>query len=207
MSDDIHEGQAPEQDEGQEPNESPVDSHQTPGASDDRAVSELRKEAANYRRQVREMEARLKEYEQAQLSEQERIAAERDQLRADLAEATQRNRRIAVESAVIASASRLGVIDPEIAVALVAGKVDFDEDGLPVGVDEAVADLVKARPYLAAAAAPTIPGAPAANPPKERQSESGKRIYSQSELNDRKFYEAHRDDILAAVSEGRISEE
>lgn len=205
MSFDV-EGQEPETDPAQEATP-PQEGTPDPGAPDgDRAVSELRKEAAKYRTQVRDMEARLKEYEQAQLTEQERIAAERDELRAQLEQATTRSRRLALEGAVITAATRAGIIDPDVAVALVAGQVSYDDDGNPVGVNEAVTELVKARPYLAGSTK-TVPGAPAANPAKDRTTESGKRIYRQSELNDRKFYEAHRDDIMTAVAEGRIQED
>ena len=202
------EGQEPEDPQGQEPTP-PQEGNPTPevpGAPEDRVVSELRKEAAKYRTQVRDMEARLKEYEQAQLTEQERITAERDELRTLLDQATTRTQRLALESAVITAATRAGVIDPEVAVALVASQVVYDDDGLPVGVDELVASLVKERPYLANSAK-TIPGAPAANPQRDRTAENGKRVYRASELNDRKFYETHRDDILAAISEGRIQED
>ena len=200
--------------EGQEPNTDPAQEATPPqegttepaAPAEDRTVTELRKEAAKYRTQVRDMEARLKEYETAQLTEQERIAAERDDLRARLDEATARSRRLALESAVITAATRAGVIDPDVAVALVAGQVSYDDDGAPVGVEEAITELVKARPYLAGGTK-TVPGAPAANPAKDRTTESGKRVYRMSELNDRKFYEAHRDDIMAAVAEGRIQED
>lgn len=194
--------------QGQEPTppQEGIPQPETPRASEDRTVSELRKEAASYRRQVREMEAQLKEYEQAQLSEQERILAERDELRAKLTAATERTQRLALESAVVAAATRAGVIDPEVAVALVADRVTFDEDGAPIGVTEAIEELVTARPYLAGGSR-TIPGAPAANPQRDRQAENGQRVYRQSELNDRTFYEQNRDDILAAVREGRIRED
>ena len=203
----IADGPEPENDTGPVPETPPEGTTTEPsGTVDEKTAADLRREAANYRRQLRDMENKVKAYELAQMSEAERVAAERDELRAELNAATEKARRLALESAVVSAATRAGLIDPDVAVALVASTVSFDEDGAPVGVDEAVAELVRTRPYLANGTK-TIPGAPPANPVRDRTAENGARVYRVSELNDRKFYEQHRDDILAAVSDGRIVED
>ena len=119
----------------------------------DRALATIRKqreseEAAIARAKV--AETKLKEMEDAQLSEQERIKKEADEARqtAEKATADLRDARI---SMALASAASGKVKDPSIIRKLVDdASVEVGEDGQVTNAAELVDSLVKDHPYLAA---------------------------------------------------------
>lgn len=190
--------------QGQEP--TPPQGQES-GEGTDPRLAEVRREAASYRTKVRELEQQVEQLQQAQMSEQERIVAERDTLRAERDRLDNELAHMRKASAITQAAVAARVVDPELAVALLADGVSLDDDGKPVGVAEAVAQLVEAKPYLVASGTVTVPGSPAGQPPSPNRAENGKRVYRRSELADRTFYVEHRDDILAALREGRIQED
>lgn len=74
---------------------------------------------------------------------------------------TQR-REQALQIAVQAAAQKVGIVDAEVAMALVRGKIEFDQNGAPQGVEAALTDLAKQKPYLKGA---MTSGSPT-NPPR-----------------------------------------
>lgn len=143
-------------------------------------VEAANREAATYRRKLREAEEKLRTREEADLSEAER-AKKRAEEAEKLAEARASELRDArVETAVTAEAARLRFRDPADAMAFVSlDDLDFDEDGKPTNVAEIVRAIAQSRGYLIApAASNSSTGAPASGPEREETfDEKRRRIF------------------------------
>lgn len=113
-------------------------------AEHDRIVADLRKEAANYRTKAKQFEDAQAAAELAKLGDLEKASK-----RAETAEAalgTMRQRIGASELKMAAQSA--GIIDTDIAAALLGGKIDYDADGEPTNVAELIAALKKDKPHL-----------------------------------------------------------
>lgn len=135
-----------------------------PKTYDEAYVKQLRDEAAANRVKARDLEAKLAEIDNAKLSEQEKVAkrlAELEKAAAEKDAALRQERaRVAITEAAVEQH-----VKPGLAIRLLSGAIEFDADGQPVKVAQALADLVKANPELAAAAT----AASAANPARGSQ--------------------------------------
>ncbi len=60
---------------------------------------------------------------------------------------TQR-REQALQIAVQAAAQKVGIVDADVALALVRDGIEFDANGMPQGVEAAVTELARQKPYL-----------------------------------------------------------
>jgi hypothetical protein len=120
---------------------------ETPKTYDEKYVSDLRAEAAANRVKLKALEHAEAERQKAAMSETERLQAELAEAKQASEAATTRAREALGTAAITASAAKLGV-DAALARKLVT--VEYDADGNPKGVDEALAALVKAHPYLIA---------------------------------------------------------
>ena len=161
-------------------------------------VQKLRREAAEYRKRLRELEKALKEKEEAELSEQERLQRRVAEYEARLAELERDRQERTLQYEVKLRAAAMGIVDPDAAWRLLdLAAIEFDEDGTPTNIDEALEALVKAKPYLRSQAAPQV--APT-NPARRAQ------VFTRSQLRDPKFFREHREEIMAALREGRIVE-
>jgi len=118
-------------------------------------VKGLRAEAADWRTKLRDAEkrvealaAKVKAHEDSQKSELERLTDEKARLESEV---TARDRQLAemvVKTAVTSEATRMGIIDPDAAYALIDMNL-LDVDGASVkGVKKALERLIKDRPYL-----------------------------------------------------------
>lgn len=94
---------------------------------------------------------------------------EAQRLTAQLAEAQKREattaarlREQALQLAVQAAAQKVGIVDAEVALALVRNGIEFDGDGVPQGVEAALTALAQAKPFLKAQAS----GGSPTNPPR-----------------------------------------
>lgn len=124
----------------------------------ERMIAELRKENAQHRTANKELLTYKDQQEASKLSETEKLAkaaqdakAERETMAAEL-----RGER--AQNAVRQAAQKAGIA-PDLAAKLV--KVEFDADGKPVGVDDAIASLAREHPNLVAAQGDTTsPGNP-----------------------------------------------
>lgn len=155
---------------------------------------------------------KLKEFEEAKLTEAELAAKRAEEQSARMAElewqadqAQQEKRRLTVEHAVAMSAARLGAADPLDLVRLIeARSVEFDDDGHPANVDALVEEVLNAKPYLRRGdAAPTPTGqVPNAAKPRngETLTESDLRSMTPDEIN-RRFRE-NDPAFLAALKGG-----
>lgn len=103
--------------------------------------------------------ARFDELEAANKSEleklQDALAAEQTKSTA----ATERARRAAVRSAVVAEAQRAGAVDPDAVLAMLPeNAVTIGDDDQVTGADAAVKALLEAKPYLVGKPTRPVPG-------------------------------------------------
>lgn len=124
-------------------------------------VRKLRAEAAEYRRKLRELEAKLKADEEAKMSEQERLQKRVAELERQVIEYQEMLRRRTLEYEVKSQASKMGVVDPDAAWRLIdITTIEYDEDGRPKNLEKTLKALISARPWLlgnSAAPSPTNP--------------------------------------------------
>lgn len=78
----------------------------------------------------------------------------------------QEKRTQGLAMAVHQAASKLGIVDPEVALALIQGGIEYDDNGKPQGVEQALSSLLESKPYLRASQGP-MPGA--TNPGRKPQ--------------------------------------
>lgn len=122
-------------------------------------VRTLRREAASYRRRLRELEQQLRQREEEELSEAERLRRRLEELERERDTWARERRERTVRYEVMLAASRLGIVDPDAAYRLLdVDQIELDDDGRPRDLDRALKELLRRRPYLAGASqAPTNP--------------------------------------------------
>ena len=144
---------------GQEPtgnNTAPAktDSGQEPQTFSADYVRELRAEAAKYRKEAQDAKAKVTSFETQQMSEAEKLQAAAKAAQ-EQAQAAQAELRKARADAAIAMAAATHGVSPKLAAKLVA--VEFDADGQPINVDQALGAVLNEYPQLKPQAA--TPGA------------------------------------------------
>jgi len=123
-------------------------------------VKGLRREAAEYRKRLRELETKVKADEDAKLTEAERLQHRLAELERQQAEYERERQERTLKYEIMLAANKLGIVDADAAYKLVdLAQVEYAEDGTPKNLDKVLANLVKARPYLAGA-----PSVSATNP-------------------------------------------
>jgi hypothetical protein len=166
-------------------------------------VRKLRREAAETRRKLREYEERVKSYEQEKLTEQEKLQRRLQELEAEAQRLAEERAEMLIRDATTRTAVALG-IDPDLAHRIIAvEEIETDDDGRPANIEPLLRAALKRWPHLrgSAQAAPAVAPTNPASPPQQR---SG--VFTTSQIADRRFWEQHRDEILAALREGRIVE-
>lgn len=177
---------------------------------------------------LRELEKRLtsenkklaekaKTYEDAQLSDAEKKDKRLGELEAENTTLRSRSQAIALTYEARLAAHELGIVDPDAAVKLADwDTVEYGEDGKPTNARSILEALVAAKPYLVKpAGAPEAPkpaprpGAPqpggTANPGRGTvPGQGGAPTFTESQIADRKFYEANREAIFLAMRQGRV---
>jgi len=144
----------PEETEGQEPEVKTFDEDYVRSLRSESAKH--RSERNELRKTVEELDAKLKGYEDKSKSEVERITEEKMKLERDLADRDREMAEAALKAKVYSEASRLNIVDSEMAyLALDISTLDPDD---PKSVQKALSSLVKDKPYLLKSAPPT-PGA------------------------------------------------
>ena len=115
------------------------------GAAIGELLSELGFEKAD------DLRALVKAAKERQASEQ----TEAQKLQAQLADAQKRSQALetklreqALQLAVQAAAQKVGIVDADVALALVRDGIEFDANGMPQGVEAAVTELARQKPYL-----------------------------------------------------------
>lgn len=115
-------------------------------------------------REAENLRKRLKEIDDAALTEAERAQQEAQAAtaRADKLEAEAKQSR--TETAVERAAREAGFTDPTDAIALAAGRIEFDDAGQPVNAVDVVKSIAEAKPHLISTPPTPAPGATATNP-------------------------------------------
>lgn len=145
MSDETMAGQEPViESDGQAP-----EGGQETKAFDAGYVKQFRDEAAAYRRKVKELESKVSGFEQAQMTEAEKLRAQAEAAAKQAAAAQEALRQARATAAISREAARHQV-DPDLLARLV--DVQFDDDGEPAGVDAAVEQVLSRYPNLRPAA-------------------------------------------------------
>ena len=137
-------------------------------------VKGLRREAAEYRKRLRELETKVKADEDAKLTETERLQNKVAEYERQQADHERERQEWALRRAVDTAAAKLGIIDADAAYKLLdLAELEFAESGAPKNLDKALANLVKARPYLVAA--PTVSTTNPARTSVQAETEQDKR--------------------------------
>jgi hypothetical protein len=115
-----------------------------PKTYDEAYVKQLRDEAASNRKKAADAEKRLKEIDDANLTEAEKLKQ-----RAEAAEAKVTGSQVRVAKAEAEKAAALAkVVNPGVAYKLIRDDITFDKDGEPENIPALIAQLVKDNPYL-----------------------------------------------------------
>lgn len=118
-----------------------------------RELAKTRREAAEHRTARRKLEADAQAAAQAQMTKEERLAAQvaDGQKERETLAAKYQARMLAYE--VQLQAQALGIIDPDAAVKLLdASKIEYDDEGAPKNLGKLLRELVAAKTYLVAPA-------------------------------------------------------
>lgn len=110
------------------------------------AIEREREAAREAKRQLKETQAALKQLQEKDLPEAEKSAREHAETKAANETLARENNQLKAQLAVYSEASRLGFADPMDAFRLV--DVEFDDDGKPKKVVEALTKLLNDKPYL-----------------------------------------------------------
>ena len=191
-------GIMPEETKGQAPAE--IGEGQAPSPTKDmfdaEYVSSLRKENAEWRKKVRELEGKVGQFEQERMTETDRLKATAEAATKTAQEATARERQARLSAALLKAAVEQRVDPKRMPYVERLVEVSFGEDGEPVGVDKAVKRLLDEMPELRGAVA--APATNPTNPGRERvlTIEDVKRM-TPDEINRR------WDEVQVAMASGR----
>lgn len=108
-------------------------------------VRKLRDEAKGYRLELEDAKGKLTAFEREKLSESEKLAAELKDYQTQIEAAKVQVQQAKAQTVITAAASKAG-LPVELATKLI--DVQFDENGNPKGIEEAVASLVSQYPQL-----------------------------------------------------------
>jgi hypothetical protein len=161
----------PEAIEGQEPTAPGTDSGQEPvegqpqagGTKEANELAEARKDAAKYRTQLRQLETKVKAYEDAQLSEQEKAAKRLQELEAKEQAYQERERQLLRENTIALAVAATDAKYPDLVkMRLEAAELEAGEDGRPTAhaVEAALKDIRREYPDLFKAATMPPSGGP-----------------------------------------------
>lgn len=142
---------------------------------------------------------KLKTIEDGQKSDLQKAQEEIAELRRANTEQKELSKRLLAQYEVGVAASKLGIVDPDAAFRLLdQSKLEFDDSGKLKNAEMLLKALITEKPYLAGG------GTSATNASRNT---SGSGTFTRSQIEDRKFWEAHREEILKAMADGRIVED
>ncbi len=110
---------------------------------------------------------KAREREQAEMTEVQRLQAQLAEYQQKEQQWAQEKRAQALQIAVQTAATKLGIVDPDVALALVQSSIEYDDAGTPQGVEAALTELLTQKPYLKAQHPAPTGGSPT-NPPRSR---------------------------------------
>lgn len=170
-------------------------------------VRELRNENASRRVEAKSLQDKVDEFERAQMTELQAAQADAEKFKNELTSKDTKIRELQVQVA----ASSAGVVDTEAVVRL----LDWSKVDAGQSINEAITDLLEAKPYLKATTAtpPTAPDPKPTTPPSTTATGSpgngdnnGPAVFTRKQLDamTSEEYEKNRDKIMEALSQGRI---
>jgi hypothetical protein len=167
-------------------------------------IKDLRKESGDYRTKFNDASTKLTEIERAALTESERTKLDLQNLQTSvLPEKDQQIRELQVQIA----ATQQNVVDPEAVVKF----LDWSKVDAGMSVNDAINELLEAKPYLKAQAVTPPPATPTAPPssssPASPAGGTGTAArFTQSQLGSMSTaeYETNRDAIYEAMRDGRV---
>lgn len=140
--------------------QSPADGAEEPKSISLDEAKKLRSEASNLRKRLKTFEAADEARKQAEMTEADKLKADRAKLEAEQSAFTQSQRDFTARQQVIEEARKQGFkVTPERVFALVKAEIAFDDDGSPTNVRDVVTALAAAEPGLIGATngSPTNP--------------------------------------------------
>jgi len=133
-----------------------------------RLIEDLRNDLKATKAKAKELEpaaARLKEIEDSQRTNEERLQGRVSELEQQLAGAQAAHRDALIRAAIEREASKQGAVDAEVVYTLVdRSALELDDSGAVKGADKAVKALLEAKPYLKAPERANGHGGPPATP-------------------------------------------
>jgi len=126
------------------------------------AEDRLGKKLSSYEKKEKEAAEAKRLADEAQLSEIERTKKQHADLQSEYEAFKKMMQDRIVRYEIEGQASKLGIIDPEAASALMnKSLLEFNEDGTPNNAEKLLKDLIKNKPYLAPAKPEDPPATPA----------------------------------------------
>ena len=180
MADD--KGQEPKQTDDQESTEEQNEQQSTlDQAALAAELKKVRSEAASYRTKLRKAEEADEARKKSEMTETERLKAELQEAQTKAVEAEKQAAETVLRMSVVSAAAKAGFNDPSDAWGMIDhATLEVSEDGTVTGVDEAIAGLLKGKPYLAKTTKGTItPTNPQGGPLSESDDDRRARIYGQ----------------------------
>lgn len=123
-----------------------AEDQQPKAEGNDPEIKKLRHESAGYRKRAQAAEAELKKFQDAQKTDLEKAQSQLEELQKSNAAL----KREVVNSKVERQAQALGFADPQLATRLVAGDLEFDDDGAPTNAKELLEAILAKHPGLKA---------------------------------------------------------
>jgi hypothetical protein len=115
-----------------------------------RLIAEARKAAREADRRAKDAETKLREREEADLSEQQRSTLRLAELEAERTAWLAERQSVYLTAAVTQLSQRLALVDVDAVVRLLdRDALDFDDHGQPTNTEELVRALLRSKPYLA----------------------------------------------------------
>lgn len=160
----------------------------------------LSRENQSLRKRLRDIEAQLKQREEAELSEQERANRRMMELQTELDATRDRVREASLKATIAQEASKHGIVDADAAARLLdTTALEYDEDsGKWVGIPDALRDLALERPWLVQTGSVPAKDANPANPARRRSRVTREQLarMTQSEIDALPW-----EDVQAALAE------
>lgn len=135
--------------------DTPAESHDTANLDD---LKKVRSEAASLRKRLKDAEAKLSQFEQANQSEDEKIAQRLQQAEERATAAESRLRAEIGRRAVTDEAAKQGAISTKAVYALIRDDIAFDDDGEPTNIADLITQAKKDDPALFRAASGSADG-------------------------------------------------
>ncbi len=112
-------------------------------------IETLRAESADREKERKVLEAKLQEYEDANLSEKEKLEKAATEKEREAADLTTRLQEARMKLGVYAASAKLGCADPDLALAaLDRSKIKYDESGEPTNIEDELGALLESKPIL-----------------------------------------------------------